>query len=209
MALQVGDILLVNCVGSLFAQTIINTSHYVVGVSASVGSTNDQVAHLANVIGNGLGGNLFKNKLLLAAPEEYSLIDVVAQRIWPTRTYAFKYGVGEGGQFGQHCTTPNVAASLGRLSDSATRDGQGRWQFAGVPASSIDMGTIVGAWKINELTDFAQQLMLPVQGTTYAVNWRPCLYTPKNLPDRYRTITSVRVMDTLRTMHRRTVQVGI
>lgn len=209
MALQVGDILLVQCVGQLHDQTIINTAHYVVGVASSTGSTNDQVYHLANVLGNGLGGNKFKENLLKAACPQYILEKVTAQRIYPTRTYAAEYPVGEPGLLELECTLSNIAVSISRRSDSATRDGQGRWQFAGVPASKYDSGMVQLGYRTGELATFANELMLPVQGTLYAVNWRPCLYTPKNLPDRYRVISSVIVQDTVRTMHRRTVRVGI
>lgn len=210
MSLQVGDILLMNCVGQLLDQTIINTSHYVCNTAGPSGPTDEQVLHLANVVGNGLGGNVFKDKLLAAVTPEYTLQQVTAQRIWPTRTYMQTYEVGAPGTMAPGvCTSANYAVSITRRSDSATRDGQGRWQLAGAPASRMNAGLWNLLYREGEVLDFANQLKTNVNGTTFPITWVPCLYTPGNLPSRYRIIVAVNVHDTIRTMHRRTLRVGI
>jgi hypothetical protein len=209
MALKANDILLMTCKGALHGQVIINTSHYTILNDAPSGPTGAQVLHLANIIGAGLGGNNFKRDLLAAAAEQYSLIEVWAQKIWPTREHTEKYDVGDSGTNPDVCNTTNVACSISRRSDSATRDGQGRWQFAGVPDNALAQGNISTVWRSGKLDAFAQQLKTNVTGTTFPITYVPVLYTPRVEPFHYRLITSVVMQDTIRTMHRRTVQVGI
>lgn len=207
MALAVGDILSVQLRGFLFAQRILNVLHYRVA-AAVAGGTDAQVLHLANVIGAGLGGNLFKTRLLAATAVDYSLASVRAQRVWPTRTAYQDYVVGENGTIDVKCSSANIAASLQKRTGTPGRKGVGKFQLAGIVDNVMDNGELNVDYRTDQLGDLSTEINGEVVGTTYLISWLPVLFHPSEGADPYSLLTNVIPQSSVRTMHRRTLRVG-
>lgn len=199
-----GDVLLVSFYGKLFNQTLINTFHY--GVSIVAG---DPLAKTFcdEVNAKLTGVSSLASKFLACCPAQYTLTFVRVQVIKPLRLAAFQYSNGTGGTSTLDTTTANLAGVVTRRGDLGNRKNVGSLHVpypssdAGVTAGTIstDMKTALGA--LGAVIIAGQQLA--TVGTIV-----PVIFNGPTKAD-VSPISTYIVQDTLRTMRRRNIGLGI
>lgn len=207
MPLALNDVIQVTYRGTLFGQRILNILHYSVSV-VGTGTEYDQLSiFTSNLVTGGGSVDLTLPFLACMAPE-YFLEEIRAQRVYPTRTvFAFTLA----GAFGQYATgteTTNIAASIEKRTLTAGRMGIGRIQLAGIPTAAMNNGEVSAAYKGTEMLNLANTMIQSITTTGPVVTFVPCLYNPTAPVNKFSPLFSCIPMDTLRTMHRRTLRVG-
>lgn len=209
MALVLNDVIQVSIFGSLFSQRIITNLHYIVNVAAG-GSTEDQLKQIATDWTGGTGsvpGIL--THMLDCQGVEYNCDFVRAQRIFPTRTIYMQSNANDPGTHADPCTAPNIAASLLKRTATAGRKGVGRVQLAGIPQTAYVDGMITPVFSAAKLNVWCNDLLASYTTSVIIMTLVPGLYNPTGTGTHFSPLLQVIPEDTVRTMHRRTVRVGI
>lgn len=207
--LAVGDVVEVTYEGTLSSQTILSVLHLRVTTAPSGGTSAEvQLLDLANWLADKTV-NAFLAKYLLAAANNFSMYQVRTQKIYPARTIFATSLVNEPGAFAFPATTPNLAASIEKKSLTVGRKGIGRLQFGPVPNTQMSGGYLDPGYMANELTDLADTMIGAITaGTTYVGTYRVCLPAAAGGGSAY-DLFDAYPKETVRTMHRRTVGLGI
>lgn len=209
MALALDDVVSLSIWGTLFGQRIITVLHYAVSV-VSAGSTEDQLKQFANDWVSGTGsvpGSL--DHMLEAQGIEYTCDYVRAQRVSPTRTIFMQWNSNDVGTHADPCTTANIAISLQKRTATPGRKGVGRVQLAGIPQTGYADGSVNPVYEVAKLLPWCTDLMSSFTTSAGPVTFVPVLYNPTNPTPHYSPLIQVLPESTVRTMHRRTLRVGI
>jgi hypothetical protein len=137
LPLEVGDQIEARLVGLLSAQTIINTSHYIVvaKTGAVEFSQRSLLPGLKEVLWTGIGVN---PGLRTATSFDYKAIAVTVQRVEPTRyVQSILPIVDESGTVLEQSLPSGVSAVLRRQGLVGTRENYGRIYAAGVPRTYV------------------------------------------------------------------------
>jgi len=207
MSLAVGDVIQVSLRGSLYNQRILTILHYSVAVAAG-GTEYDQLSILtSNLVTRGGSADPIPQILAAQAPE-YTLEEIRAQRVYPTRTvYAFT-GDGRSGTYATGTEVTNIAASFEKRTLTPGRMGIGRLQLAGIPTAAMNNGELTAGYLAAECSNLAQALLLGISTSGPIVTYTPCLYNPTAPVFKFSPLFSIVPMSTLRVMRRRTLRVG-
>lgn len=147
--------------------------------------------------------------LLACVGPEYSISEVRVQKVKPYRTVYMASAGGGIGTYAGSSKTPNVAASIEKQSTHVGRSGVGRIQLAGIPTAAYNGGILDPVYKAGVLNNFAMRMSGSFSGGPlypgYTFSW--CL--PAGGPDHTYDVYSTIIQDQVRTMHRRTVGLGI
>lgn len=206
--LAMNDTLQITYKGHLYAQTIETVLHARVNGSFTGGATGE--AQLVDLVAK-LSDPTFPFLLnyLGAAGNDFVMDYVRVQKVAPFRTIYVEEPIAAGGGFGSICATTNLAASIEKQSATVGRKGVGRLQFGPVPASEIIGGFINSTYIAVQLTDLANTMFGSfVGGPTYGGSFVWCLPANATTPGAY-DIFNAFAYPTARTMHRRTVGLGI
>jgi hypothetical protein len=208
MALSIDDILEITFRGSLFGQTILNVTHYVVNVTGA-GNTLDQLQEIATDIGNDTVTSPILIDWRPAVTNQFTFDEVRVQRVYPARTIYMRSLPNVQGQYVGTCPSANIAASIQKRGVNSGRTSNGRIQIAGVPREGMVDGEIDIAGYGVLLAQLRDKLALGQTTTLTPITIVPVIFNP-NLPNpKYQLISSWLVQTTLRTMHRRTLRLGI
>jgi len=207
MSLAVSDVIQVSLRGSLFNQRILTVLHYSVAVAGS-GTDYDQLSILTSNLVTGGGSADPVPQILAAQAPEYTLEEIRAQRVYPTRTvYAFT-GDGRSGTYATGAETTNIAASFEKRTLTPGRMGLGRLQLAGIPTAAMNNGELTAGYLAAEASNVAQALLMGITTSGPVVTYTPCLYNPTGPIFKFSPLFSVVPMTSLRVMRRRTLRVG-
>lgn len=203
--LAVNDIVLYSIFGRLAGQQLIHTFHYKLTTVNGDPYTEALDAFLAFQF----GASGIATALLPIMPSNYRMETHRAQVIFPTRRRYVEALIDTPGAWASAARTPNTAMSIKRIGLAATRQGVGRLQVP-IGDDLMTNGTINLAGIAAELLDIDTAMELeftpPGDGNVY----QPVLFGKDANGNLTNTpIIEVAAMTTVRTMHRRTVGLGI
>lgn len=207
--LLVDDLIQVTYVGRLLAQQIITVLHMRVVTAPSGPSTAE--GQLQLLLDGKLAvraDNPFLDHYIDAAANNYTMDYVRAQRIRPTRSVYAQAAISLPGEWPAAATTANLAASIEKQSLHAGRKGVGRVQFGPIAADVIINGIVDSDYRAVQLQDLADDLYGSITPPSpLGGEFRYCL--PAGGTDHSYDIYNAFPMDTVRTMHRRTLRLGV
>jgi len=203
-SVNLGDKILVTFKGELLGQRILSTFWY--QVSALTGTPNTATFATALIAQIKTAGGL-RDSFVDVAPQNYSLGEIWAQFIEPTRVVKVIDNTADGGNWPVDADTANVAAVITRRGDLAGRKHVGSLH---VPISTdptaIIAGSLSAALKVKTdalATDIASVQTLAGIGTANPILRNGPLTTDVTV------INNAFSQTTVRTMRRRTVGRGI
>lgn len=203
MLVNGGDLYQVTFSGKLYNQHILTTFGYkLIGVTGPVTyevATDELKAKLVAV--NGL-----EDKFLAVCPNDYTLEEIWIQRIYTPRLYRRSWTQFLAGQRPNPALMSNLAMSIERRGEAATRSAVGRVQ---VPVSAHVSDVSNGAISVGLASAagaFGLEMIQPIATTTGTITWNAHILNASagvSTP-----ITAYKVQTVVRTMHRRTVGLG-
>jgi len=208
--LAVDDVIQVTYWCRLFQQVIMSVLHIRVDTAPTSGGTSAE-AQLQTLCDGKLAVRAempLLDAMIEAAGTNFAFDYVTAQLVRPIRSVYAKSFISVFGEYPALCTTANVAASISKQSLKVGRTGIGRLQFGGVPGEALVNGLIDSDYRAVQLTDIADEMYggLPsVMGLGGSFRW--CL--PAGGVDHEYDVYNAFPEATVRTMHRRTVGLGI
>jgi hypothetical protein len=152
-------------------------------------------------------GGLF-DSFMGASANNYELDFIRLQPVYPQRLRFIDYPQSAFGTSGSNATTANIAASIERFSRTGKRRGIGRVQIV-VPAGVFDGGVIVNGAYLTKLGTLAAVIPLQLNSTSPLLTTQPVLRNTANPQPLSEPVEGTALKTTVRTMHRRTVGLGI
>jgi len=206
--LAVNDLIQITYYNTLMSQQILTVLHARVKVVPTGGLTAEaQLDDLVNKISDKANFN-FLDRYTKATATNMFFDRVTAQKIKPTRTIYASAEISEIGALTPVSGTANIAISIEKRSLNVSRSGIGRMQLCGFPADKILGGRVDPDFIAAELDDLKDSLAGSFTGgPLYAGTYQWCL--PAGGADDTYDVFDCVVKDTARTMHRRTVGLGI
>jgi len=208
MNLVVGDIINVRVRGNLFSQNVITTFCYKLGVQGSSTDTNTQLSAFNAAFKTSI--NSPYAFMLAAISSSWGGLQIVSQQVTPGMSVQVKTSIsGDVGGRGV-ANTANLAYVVSKNTELAGRSQLGSWHLPGVDVTDIDDGFVEVA-QIARLQAFADKAVLPFTVVALGAQWIPQIFHRNNPPVAPSTASSIyqtTVRDTVRTMRRRTINVG-
>lgn len=208
MAIAVNDVIQVTYFATLFNQVLMTVLHYRVTTAPATATPEHVVLgsaadNFANVAIEPL------SSMKACTSEAVTWTKVRLQKVKPTRSIYAEEIVGTDGDVAQTVDTANVCASITKRSAKAGRQGVGHVQWPPLAQGQMVSGSLEPAFQAGVLNDFASALtdVLTVGIAPYEMNLQPCL--PGGGADTAFDIWDCVPQSTVRTMHRRTVGLGI
>lgn len=201
-----GDILQVVHVMTVDEQTCMNVLHYKV-IAPDTTPDRSYFQEMDDILAAlDAGPNTVTGGWLKLATDDCTSRFIQAQRVHPNRSPYVREIVGQEGLEPGPSAPSIVALSGTKRSDTVGRGRSGHMQLAGLPASSMENGR----WTIAQLTlaqnyfdDLSQDLNYGAGGII-----RPGIFDSKP-PTEFAELIGFEAKDELRSMHRRTVGLGI
>lgn len=203
--LAVGDIITVTYNFDFLGQKMMNVLHY----RNSATSTGENWPVLADAIGHAMvSGTLSPGLSLLACMGfNANLTTVRVQKVSPSRFRYVDRVEGLPGTYDGASSVPNIAACITKYSDSASRHGRGALHVAAIPDGVVDEGLFTGGY-LTLLGTLASKLSNTVTVSGETVSLQPVIWEPVD-GGVYYPLTQAVVRPEVRTMHRRTLGLGI
>ena len=204
---QVSDLIEVSFRGHCEQQTILNIFHYRVVSSSSVSSdVADNFTLAAYLAGQTAEGQVLKEYLDLL-PTNYTLDKVRVQKILTTRSQYAEATSGVLGFWPALSNNTNLAAVLTKQGSTGTRRAIGSIHIGPISETAQDRGRVNAAYK-TDLESFGTVWRTPFTVPANNINYRLVIYNPNVIPY-YQDVSALVIQDTVRTMRRRTVGLGI
>lgn len=155
----------------------------------------------------GGGADWLQTAYLAACSTDFTLVSIAAQQITTVRSVKRVRAVGAPGTVVGACEIVNAGATLTKRTNFGGRKEVGSLHMPGMPTNGADNGLLTAAQKTryNNLAAAIQAAwVVPVT----LVSYNNILFHRGQVPD-YSIVTEVFPQDTIRTMRRRTVGLGI
>jgi len=207
--LAVDDVISATYYGTLFEQQIETVMMMRVSQAPSTGASAEvQLVDWAGYLADP-AHNLFLAAMMNAAGNNFYMDYLRLQKLYPTRTIYGESPVSlNGGQEGS-CTQSNLAVSLEKQTITVGRKGVGRVQFAPIPAGVITSGKITAGYQLDYMVPICEAMIGEFDaGATHAGKFHYCLPAAAGGGSAY-DIFNAFPWSEVRTMHRRTLYVGI
>jgi hypothetical protein len=130
-----------------------------------------------------------------------------AQVVYPGRQYYHSNGVNIAGTFAGTCVTANVAGVIVKRPSHAGRGRTGAVHLAGMDATTMSAGTI-GLLQLAAMNTLATQLRVIQAPGGVLGSFEPVIWS-RRLPGTPSAIVTTFIDPEVRTMHRRTLGLGI
>lgn len=203
--LAVDDVVQIVYRCEVHSQTILTVLHARVDVAGTGSSAEEQLAKIALVAADSTFP--FLDAYLAAAASDFFFDWVRAQKVKPTRTIYAQEELNTFGEYAANSGPQNIAASIEKQSLKVGRSGVGRMQFGGLP-EGLAGGNVDSAYSLAQLVPLANSLvgsfLVPLAG---ALKLQWCL--PGGGADHDYDIWNAFPLTSTRTMHRRTVGLGV
>lgn len=207
MPLEVGDVVQVTYESSLSGQTILNILHYKVSTAGITISETTQLGVYAAYFANPAATPCPLKFLVAALGDNQVMSNVKCQRVFPTRGVYVQEDINSTGTQ-DPAGTPNIALSVTKRTRLPGRKGIGRVQVGGLPNTAYVNGILTAAYS-NIIGPLLSNFALPVTIALDGSVLTPVVYgTGYEGLDRSE-IFQVQLEQEVRTMHRRTVGLGI
>jgi len=208
MAMALNDVVQLTFWSRLFNQQLMTVLHYRVGV-AQTATTEDHVTleawlqDFADITKEPFAS------MIAATSLSVDWERVTLQKVKPTRSIYVAKTVTVPGEWATVAETANVCGSVTKRSTNSSRRGVGHVQWPPLAANQMENGVLEGAFYAGEFDDMAVGLSFaPTVGTgTQEATLVPCL--PAGGSNTTFDVFSTVPQRTVRTMHRRTVGLGI
>lgn len=203
-----GQIYLSSFYGKLSGQTVISTWTHVLEVTSG-SPTVDQIyagmnADFAGINTDGKMAQAYRT----AAAANFTLEQYRVQCIYPIRYAAAAFNKGYAGTQATDALTTNNAVVIYRRGDLGSRKDQSSLHFPAAPTSQFTDGIVSPVYRAAEMESIRTKSLATVTLLGGTVNLKPCIFHRGPQPF-YSLITFGVVQDTVRTMRRRTVGLGI
>lgn len=210
MPILQGDLIQLTFVGRWQQQVIMLTTHYKCRTPPD-GSMTTGLA-LSNLIDfvDPAGANSLGDVYIKCLPENYTLREIWAQKIYPAREVKIQRPVSYAGLWATaDAETGNVDAVVTLRTTKAGRSQVGNKHIGPMPADGYTSGLISAAMVI-AMTTLAEGLILSLSPATAGV-YDPCIYHRggDGAAAKSDLVASYAVQTTARVMRRRTVGLGI
>jgi hypothetical protein len=209
MPLAVDDVLQITYECRLASQVILSVLHARVDTAPSGSPTTEAALQdLADKCADETAMD-FLAKYIAATVTDFTFVRVLVQRVKPTRSIYFESPIAETGVIGAANYAADSAISFKKRTTTVGRKGIGRMQLAGFGVNQITSGVVDSGFIGGVGGDLAAAMAGTFTGgIAYPSGvYRWCL--PAGGADHAFDIFDVVVQDTARTMHRRTVGLGI
>jgi len=211
MSMTNSDTILVTIWSRLFEQQLMTTLHYRFFTSGTpTDSVDQQLKAFADKLSIvGAGATPLTETMRLCTPSNIDFDRITTQRIKPTRSVYAEAAFEVSGVLDDNALTANVCASITKRSLAPGRKGVGHTQWPPLGSATYASGSLIGGFRTGVLTDFAEALELSIDIGAAGEAWTaiPCLPAGGSV-SAYDVTTAV-PRSTVRTMHRRTVGLGI
>lgn len=206
MALQVGDILQISIRGELFNQRMLTVLHYRITVGTFSGTVWGDVNSWAAWFAGQIGAGEMLTSYLAVCGNAYTLESVRAQLVSPTRSAYASQVVNLTGTAANDCRQSNISASITKRGNGGGRWATGRVQMPAVPSDDCVDGLLSVAYQTN-IGDLLTNLQNPQVNAPISQTAVPVIFNPGRAPNWTEILEHV-LQTQVRTMHRRTVQLG-
>lgn len=191
---------------SLFGQRLMSVFHFVCKTSPAGGTSYAQaVQNFADRLADNAIAPL--DDWLAAVAPELTFLDVRVQRVWPQRDVYFNTPIALEGTFATGCNMSIHAASVTKKTLFFGPAGVGRTQVGGIPDAVIEDGSLSASYRLQLKTafeGFLGDITVAADGGKYrSMVWHG--FEPSEEDE----VFDVFVQDSVRTMHRRTLGLGI
>lgn len=208
MAFAVNDVIQVTYWSKLFNQQLMTVLHY----RLTTAPTSPLAEHLIlSVWATGFTNNLFEPfSSMKACTSNLVLFErVTLQKIKPTRSIYVEDAIAEQGALANVIDTANICASITKRTITSGRKGVGHCQWPPLAQTQMNDGIVDATFRAGALNDFASALTdaLTLGAGATEATMNPCLPASSG-SDAYDVFDGV-PQGTVRTMHRRTVGLGI
>lgn len=206
-ALAVDDVIQVTLSYTQDAQQLLMVLHYRVSVAGTGADAESQLDTIANWFSVSTTAGRLAKVVKDALSEDVFLQSVRAQKVKPFRTIYSQVAIADTGAIAEPAAPVNSAFSIEKQSLKVGRKGVGRVQLAGLPKTAVD-SQIDGAYITGAAADFIDFLTTAQVVTTLGtLALKPCL--PAGGTDHDYDLWDAIPQTTTRTMHRRTLGLGI
>lgn len=198
-----GDIVQVLVEYRLNEQRLFNVFHY---RYESTPTTTEYFAAMAAVNAAMNEAGQFIRRFIAAASEDIIVWSVSSQRVTTPRSPRVELSIVDPGAVAGPAAPQNVCLSITRRVDAVGRGYNGRVQLPGLPASGITSG-LWNSGLLAAIEPVAATLTNVLEVLTDPPNLYPVTHTPGTAY--FNTVIGTIVHEEVRTMHRRTVRLGI
>lgn len=198
-------------------QTLMNVFHYkITGHGSDTNAAQFTLGVLNEQKGNGNGLLVGEFSKLLG--DDVTIYKLTGQIIYPTRFAVQAVDVTRAGQYAGGCTAQNVAGVITKKGALGNRHNIGALHIGGLSADAYLNGEVVGGWKNVATSVITNFLSLTMEANGGDDELEPVILNKTKVPDTdppkfvvsgSSDIAAWQVQTTLRTMHRRTVGLGI
>lgn len=208
MAVAANDLMMVTYWSRLSAQQLMTVLHYRVE-TAPTAVADETFWWTAWAEYFGTAGASIYDAYIACTPGNVYIERVTVQRVSPTRGVYAEQAIDSLGAYAGTAPTPNVCASITKRSYQSGRTGVGHTQWPPLAPVDYNDGLIDDDFKTGLLLDLANAIEEPVTiGTgTGLADLVPCL--PAGGANENYDVWQTGVRSQVRTMHRRTVGLGI
>jgi hypothetical protein len=207
MPLVAGDIVQVTVRSLVGGQTVLWLNNYRVFSTASTDTVLEDLAQLAVAFSATTTPlPLFYYRRVISTDTVISAVR--AQRVRPTRSVFFENPVGVNGLGSGNCQTINVAATYTRGTELAGRNQISVSHIGPISPNDYASGLLSGGF-VTKLGDLAARMTEDFFTTAPDISYRPVVLHKLGFQPSSTDIETYRLGATSRTMHRRTVGIGI
>lgn len=208
MGVAVNSIVQVTYWQRLFGQRILNVYDYRV-VQESTLPIFDELNNLALTM-----ASLLETNAPLYQFSNYQSVDLIydevrVQPIAPLRNPYQKAAIGQTGQYSTGTEVTNLAVSVTKRTLDVGRRAVGRVQLAGIPTAAMRDGEIDPTYAAALQGAATNCFTNSITVTTGGGEYRMAVWGPGRVINSLIDVVQARVNPELRTMHRRTVRLGI
>jgi len=208
-ALPLQSVIVVQAWGELCDQTILNSWYYRCLTSNPPDPLIDYRQYLDGIKDELVAAGGLEEQYLDALPANYTLMKWRIQPIWPTRLRYKDYERITAGTNQGTSVTANLAISVSRFSVQGGRRGIGRLQVPAITEHLLNGKYIAGGYGA-VLQDLADEMKLDINvGGFTPLDLTPVLFNFRAPNPTAYHVDETFVQNTVRTMHRRTVGLGI
>ena len=154
------------------------------------------------------GGQDWLQTLYLACcANNFTLDRFVAQQIFPTRSVKVTRTVGLAGTVGSPCEIPNVSGVLTKRTVLAGRNQVGSIHMPAVATAEMDNGVLEAA-QLVRYANLSASLLTNVVHAAPDAEYDLVIHHPQ-FPGTFNKVNDILTQDTVRTMRRRTLRLGV
>ena len=207
MAVNIGAIVEVSIVSSVFDQLIMTVLHYAVTTAPAEQDALVSQQNLSTLL-NESGTYDILTPYVAACSNDLTVNTLSVQYIYPTRYVRGGVATSFQGAIGTTCKSANYSAMIEKVSNLAGRKNRGAIHMPAVPQTEVTSGKLSND-QLTRYSTLSTALKAIVFETDGPGRWQPCiLHRTRPLNGTYAPWTFTNFFKTVRVQRRRTVGLG-